>query len=114
MPRNGSPKAEDELTRLQAEFCKGLAHPKRIQVIRALKSGELPVNGLAKETGIAQANLSQHLSILRGIGLLTSRREGTTIYYAISDGRIVEACDLVRDCISDRLKNSQVALAITG
>jgi ArsR family transcriptional regulator len=105
-------KAEDELYRMQAEFCKGMSHPKRIQIIAVLKGGEKSVNELARLTGIPQANMSQHLSILRQLGLLVTRREGTNIYYSISDGRIVEACELVRSCIGERLKKSQVVLSI--
>ncbi len=105
-------KAEEELYRLQAEFCKGMAHPKRIQILRTLKGGEKTVTELAKTTGIPQANMSQHLSILRQFGLLNTRRDGTNIYYSISDPRIVEACDLVRTCIGDRLKKSQLILTV--
>jgi ArsR family transcriptional regulator, virulence genes transcriptional regulator len=105
-------KAEEELYRLQAEFCKGMAHPKRIQILRTLKTGEKSVNELARLTGIPQANMSQHLSLLRQIGLLSTRRDGTNIYYSISDPRIVEACDLVRSCIGERLKKSQLVLAV--
>ena len=105
-------RAEEELYRLQAEFCKGMAHPKRIQILRTLKTGEKTVNELARLTGIPQANMSQHLSLLRQIGLLSTRRDGTNIYYSISDPRIVEACDLVRSCIGERLKKSQLVLAV--
>jgi ArsR family transcriptional regulator len=103
-----SAKAGEELYRMQAEFCKGMAHPKRIQIIATLKSGEKTVNELARLTRIPQANMSQHLSILRQLGLLVTRREGTNVYYSISDQRIVEACELVRSCIGERLKKSQV------
>jgi ArsR family transcriptional regulator len=105
-------KAEDELYRMQAEFCKGMSHPKRIQIIAVLKGGEKSVNELARLTGTPQANMSQHLSILRQLGLLVTRREGTNIYYSISDNRIVEACDLVRSCIGERLRKSQMVLSI--
>ena len=111
--RTNSGKAEEELYRLQAEFCKGMAHPKRIQILRTLKGGEKTVNELTKFTGITQSNMSQHLAVLRQLGLLNTRREGTNIYYAISDDRIVEACELVRSCIGDRLKKTQNLLAIT-
>ncbi len=108
-----SERAEEELYRLQAEFCKGLAHPKRIHILRVLKDGERTVNDLARLTGLPQANVSQHLALLRQFGLLTTRRAGTSIYYSISDRRIVEACDLVRSCIGDRLKRSQMVLAVS-
>ena len=107
-----SAKAEEELYRLQAEFCKGMAHPKRIHILRTLKTGEKTVNDLAKLTGLPQANVSQHLALLRQFGLLQTRRDGTSIYYAISDHRIVEACELVRSCIGERLKKSQMVLAV--
>jgi ArsR family transcriptional regulator, virulence genes transcriptional regulator len=109
---NGNVKAEEELYRLQAEFCKGMAHPKRIHILRTLKSGERTVNELAKLTGLPQANVSQHLALLRQFGLLSTRREGTSIYYSISDHRIVEACELVRNCIAERLKKSQIVLTV--
>lgn len=105
-------KAEEELYRLQAEFCKGMAHPKRIRILRTLKAGEKTVNELSKVTGIPQANVSQHLAILRQFGLLQTRRDGTNIYYSISDHRIVEACELVRICIGERLKKSQIVLTV--
>ena len=107
-----SAEAEEEFNRLQAEFCKGMAHPKRILILRTLKSGEKTVGELAKLTGLPQANVSQHLAVLRQFGLLSTRREGTNIYYAIGDHRIIEACELVRSCIGGRLKKSQMVLAM--
>ena len=106
-----SEQAEEEYNRLQAEFCKGMAHPRRVCLLRALKSGEKSVSELAKLTKLPQANVSQHLSVLRQFGLLSTRREGANIYYAISDHRIIEACELVRGCISDRMLKSQMVLA---
>ncbi len=112
MHNTNSAKAEAELYRLQAEFCKGMAHPTRIHMLRALRQGEKSVSDLAKEVGITQANASQHLAILRQFGLLRARRDGSTIYYGITDHRIIEACELVRSCIGERLKSSQMVLAV--
>ncbi len=112
MHSTSNAKAEAELYRLQAEFCKGMAHPTRIHMLRALKQGEKSVSDLAKEVGITQANASQHLAILRQFGLLRTRRVGSTIYSSITDHRIIEACELVWSCIGERLKNSQMVLAV--
>lgn len=103
--------AEEELSRLQAEFCKGMAHPKRIHIIRVLEGGEKTVTELARLSGQPQANMSQHLALLRHLGLLSTRRDGTSIYYRVSDHRVIETCELVRSCVKDRLRNFQLALA---
>ncbi|HEV2139377.1 MAG TPA: metalloregulator ArsR/SmtB family transcription factor [Nitrososphaerales archaeon] len=112
MHSSSSARAEDELYQLQAEFCKGMAHPKRIRLLTTLKTGEKTVTELTKLTGIRQANLSQHLALLRQFGSLRSRREGSNIYYSISDPRIVEACELVRSCIAEKLRKSELVLAM--
>lgn len=101
------PGVEEELTRLEAEFCRGLGHPKRIQVLRSLGEGPKSVGALVRETGIPQANLSQHLSILRRLGLLLNRRDGNTVYYSVRDARILDVCDLVRSCVGEQLQRSR-------
>lgn len=106
----GNDRAEEELGRLQADFCKGLSHPKRIQIIRALEGGEKTVTELARLLGQSQANMSQHLALLRHLGLLSTRRNGTSIYYRVSDHRVIEACELVRSCVQGRLRSFQLAL----
>jgi len=111
MTKVNSEQADEELYRLQAEFCKGMAHPRRIQILRILKSGEKTVNELARLAGIPQSNMSQHLALLRQFGLLNTRRDGNSVYYAISDRRIVDACELVRSCIGERLRKAQLVLA---
>jgi len=112
--KDGKRKAEEELYRLQAEFCKGMAHPKRVLILDMLKEGERTVNELAEMTNIPQANLSQHLSLLRRLGLLETRRSGVNIYYSIADKRIVEACSLVREAIGERLRKDRRMLEATS
>ncbi|MDA4134374.1 MAG: metalloregulator ArsR/SmtB family transcription factor [Thaumarchaeota archaeon] len=104
--------AEAELFHIQAEFCRGLAHPKRMQIISTLKAGEMSVSELAQVTGIKQANLSQHLTILRQLGILSKRRDGLNIFYSISDERITQACELVRTTIRQRLHRTNRILEV--
>ncbi|MDP2689948.1 MAG: metalloregulator ArsR/SmtB family transcription factor, partial [Deltaproteobacteria bacterium] len=54
-----------EIFELQAEICKTLANPKRLEIISALKDGELSVGDLVERLGITKANVSQHLAVLR-------------------------------------------------
>ena len=88
---------------MHAEVCKTLANPKRLEIIYALKEGELSVGELVKRLGISKANISQHLAILRQRRVLVSRREGVNIYYRISNPKIVKACALMREVLTEQL-----------
>ena len=105
-------RAEEELSRLQADFCKGMSHPTRIRILKSLEGGEKTGNELANLVGVTQANASQHLALLRRMGLLSTRRDGTSIFYSIGDRRVVEAYELIRSCIEDRVRKSQVVFAV--
>ncbi len=109
-----SQEVEEELCRLQAEFCKGMSHPKRIQILNILKQGERSVNELVEMTGIPQANISQHLSVLRQFGLLETRRAGAKVCYRLADPRIGEACTLVRRAIGERLRKNRMIIEVSG
>lgn len=88
---------------MHAEVCKTLANPKRLEIIYALKEGELSVGELVKRLGIPKANVSQHLSVLRQRRMVSARREGVNIYYRISNPKIVQACALMRDVLTEQL-----------
>ena len=91
---------------MQAEFCKSLADGKRLMIIHELRGGEKSVNELVENMGLKQSNTSQHLGVLRRAGVITARREGNTVYYSLSNDRIGEACDMVRDFIVEKLENN--------
>ncbi len=98
---------DTEIYELQADVCLALANPKRIQIINLLKSGELSVGEMTKAMGINKANLSQHLTILRQKGIVRTRREGTVIYYRIGNAKIIDACAIMRDVLTEALKNQE-------
>ncbi|WP_114239570.1 helix-turn-helix transcriptional regulator [Dyella sp. C9] len=67
---------------------KAVGSTKRLMLLCELLDGERPVNDLAEVLGLAQSAVSQHLSLLRREGLVTGRRDGQSILYAISDARL--------------------------
>ena len=97
-----------EAMRLQAELCKALADSKCLLIIRELRSGERTVGELTETLGLKQSNTSQHLAILRRIGVISPRREGNTVYYKLVSPKIAEACDLVHEVIAEQLQNRQL------
>ncbi len=89
--------------RLHSDMCKTLANPKRQEILDYLRQKEMTVNQLVKKTGISQANLSQHLAILRTKGIVSSRREGISVYYSISNSKIIKAFDLISEVLEEAL-----------
>ena len=80
-----------------AAIGRALADPKRLCVLECLSAGELSVGDLSSLAQCHVPNMSQHLSVLRSAGLVTSRREGSTVYYRIADPRVLDAYMLIRD-----------------
>jgi DNA-binding transcriptional ArsR family regulator len=75
---------------------RALADPKRLCVLESLARGELSVGDLSTRVGCQVPNMSQHLAVLRSAGLVTTRREGSTVYYRLSDPRVIEAYRLIQ------------------
>lgn len=94
---------EKTLYDLQSEICKILASPKRIEIINVLKAGEKTVSEIVDILGIPKPNASQHLAVMRHKGILKSRREGVNIFYSIANPKVVQACSLMREVLSDIL-----------
>jgi len=92
------------LYELQSEVCKTLASPKRLEILNALKDGEKTVGELVEILGVPKANVSQHLAVMRLKGILKSRREGVSIFYRISNNKVTEACSLMRDVLTEQMK----------
>jgi ArsR family transcriptional regulator len=80
-----------------ARCLKILGHPVRIQLLDILTAGERSVTSLARDLGISQSNLSQHLSLLRDKGVLECRREGHLVFYRLADSRISEFFALMEE-----------------
>ena len=87
----------------RARICQVLADPKRLRLIDALRDAERSVGQLAEALGATYPNVSQHLNVMRDAGLVTSRRDGTTIYYRLAYPQILQACDIVHDVLRAQL-----------
>jgi ArsR family transcriptional regulator len=94
---------KQEISQLEADFCFSLSDPTRILILYALSETPLNVTELTNELGVTQPTTSRHLKVLRDRGLVTTKRQGTTITYHLSDKRLVQALDLLRSVMRDRL-----------
>ena len=97
---------QQELYQLHASVCKGLADPKRLLIINELRNGEMSVGDICVALNLRQANVSQHLAILRDKGLVATRREGQRVFYALTSDKIIQAVDLLRDVMAEQMSTS--------
>jgi DNA-binding transcriptional ArsR family regulator len=80
---------------LKAHFIHGLSNKVRLMILELLKSKEMTVNEIVKQSQISQSSISQHLSCLKGCGLVNSRQEGKYVYYQIKNNQILELLKLI-------------------
>lgn len=102
-----------EVTQLHADICSALADPRRILLLYALAEQPRNVNELANEIGISQPATSRHLKLLRERGLVAATRVGANVEYSINDHRLIEALDLLRAVLRDRLAHSASLVDVT-
>ena len=98
------------LYEIKAELFKALGHPARIRVLELLSAGEVPVSDLLADTGMEPSHLSQHLSVLRRAGVVSSRREGNTVYYRTAHDSVQELLASAREFLLDALARTHDTL----
>jgi ArsR family transcriptional regulator len=98
-----NPTLKQEIIQLEADFCAALSDPTRIFILYALNEQSLNVTGLTNELGIPQPTTSRHLKVLRERGLVYTERQGTVITYHLADQRVIQALDLLRSAMRDKL-----------
>ena len=76
---------------------KAMAHPLRLKILCVVAANELTVQTIVDYIGSSQSNISQHLAILRGQGVLSSRKDANRVYYRISDPRTLRLVGMMRD-----------------
>ena len=94
---------KQEIIQLQADFCAALSDPTRILILYALNETPRNVTELTNELGLPQPTISRHLKVLRERGLVLTERQGTVITYRLADQRVIQAMDLLRSAMRDRL-----------
>jgi len=94
----------EKIFELHADVCKVFTNAKRLEILNTLRDKEMTASELIEKIGLSKANLSQHMSILKSKGVALSRREGVNIYYRISNPKIIQACDLMREVLLKQLQ----------
>ena len=95
---------------VKANLFRVLGHPARVRILELLQSGERSVGSLQSELELDSGGTSQHLSALRRIGVVQSRRDGTNVYYRVADERVFDLLQAGREIITRQLAEQQSLL----
>jgi DNA-binding transcriptional ArsR family regulator len=93
----------DDITCLQADVMKTLAHPRRLEILHRLAAGPCEVGRLVADLGYSQPNISQHLALLRSTGIVEAERDGREVRYRLADPDVMVACGIMRAVLERRL-----------
>lgn len=99
-----------EVHQLHAEICQALSDSNRILLLYELFEKPRNVGQLVEALSLTQPTVSRHLKVLRDRRLVLAQREGTNIYYALADQRVIEALNLLRAVLAEILEQ-RTALA---
>src|SRR5438094_1855296 len=107
--------AKDALYESFAEVAKALASGRRAEIVDLLAQGERPVEEIAEEIGQTVANTSHHLRAMAHAGVLTTRRDGTRIFYGLASERVAELWSALRDVAAEHVAGlEKLAAAYLG
>lgn len=98
-----------QIFELHAELLKALAHPRRLEIVQLLRDHAMNVTDIYEMLDLPQANISQHLMVLRDAGVVHTHRHGKQIFYALSHPKIIEASDALRSVLIDQFQGTQLA-----
>ena len=105
-------KLKDEINRLHAQICGGLADPTRILILYTLSEQPCSVTELTLKLESPQPTISRHLQVLRERNMVHAEREGNNVIYSLVDDRVIEALDLMRSVLSDIIKKQASLISI--
>lgn len=109
-PKRDAPRTEPvggELQRFKAQFFRALAHPTRIRILEVLVRRDRTVQELQEQLTLDQPVVSQQLAVLRHQGIVSARKEGSSVRYALRDPLVGSLLDVARQIFNNRLGDSQ-------
>jgi ArsR family transcriptional regulator len=94
----------------KAQIFQALAHPTRIAIVEHLREGEVSAGVLLSRLGVEQANLSQHLTVLRARNVVVSRKVGNQVFYSLRDPVLIAVLDLLKQYFNTHLQQTAAML----
>ncbi len=107
MPKATSGEVDEQIYEMQVRICKAFANPTRLRMLDLLGRREHTVSEIQAELGITAPNVSQHLSVLKAAGVVTTRRSGKQIHCSLTIPEVKQACHLIRDVLRAQVRSQR-------
>lgn len=104
----------ESLRQFKSEIFQALANPTRIAIVELLRDGEMSAGQLNEKLGVEQANVSQHLAILRAKQIVVNRKVGNQVFYSIRDHALIEVLDILKRYFYSQLSSTLNMLEEAG
>lgn len=95
---------DNEIFELHAEFCKMIASPRRLMIVELLAEKEMSVSEIAQTLDLPHSNVSQHLRVMRSRHIVSTRKEGQTVYYSLTHPKLPKVCAEIRAILLDGME----------
>ncbi len=95
-----------------ARVARAASHPKRLEILDLLQQGERSVDAVAAESGLAMTTASAHLQIMRRVGLVAARKDGTRVFYRVADGTVQLFLSALQSVARSRLAEVEQAIRL--
>lgn len=95
---------DEKLIQIESDFLRAIAQPTRLKILYFLKDGEKCACKIIPQMKEDQSNISRHLTHMRDVGILESRKEGVSVYYKIKDKRVFTLLSLVDEMVKAGIK----------
>lgn len=107
MPRKFKAELDDRVYEMEVRICKAFANATRLRMLDLLSKDELTVSDIQAKLGLPAPNVSQHLTILKAAGVVTTRREGKQIFCKLTMPEVSQACSLIRGVLRAQLRSGR-------
>jgi len=88
---------------IQAELCRAMGNPLRMEIMHLLRAGPMNVNDIASATHTHQATISRNLTTLRNAGIVMTHRKGNNVLYHVANPKLISVCDLMREVLVEQI-----------
>jgi DNA-binding transcriptional ArsR family regulator len=103
---------DENLIEIESDFLRAIAQPTRLRILYFLKDGEKCACEIIPKMKEEQSNISRHLTHMKDMGILESRKEGVSVYYKIKDKRVFTLLSLVDEMIKTEIKEKAKAVKV--